>query len=274
MMFSEVLQHLCTSCSLCVDFHIVWGKGFLACLPYWQATKSASLSSSKETPFTKLYCCIYRSPSWWKYPSLLCHNSALVIVLENVICSFDRFKAKHFSFIFNLNTSLPSTSLIKHHMSSNITLKPCSISWPILSKFWSILGTYRTSVIYFKPVKFSIATVLFPLAEINSPFPILTLETIFLSSSLKSSRSLVMWFVHPLSINQESLELLLVVKHVITESWSSSRCSVEAFTCSCCWDLKIRSMGPFLPHFLRLTSGLHPHFLCGWFIFLQCGHAR
>ena len=123
-------------------------------------------------------------------------------------------------------------------------------------------GTYKTSEIYFKPVKLSIATIHFPLIEIKSPFPIFTLETMVLSRSLKSFMSLVIWFVQPLSINHESLELLLVAKHVAVKSCSSS--------CSSGLDFHIRYAFPILPQFLHLTSGLHQHFLWGWFIFLKC----
>ena len=96
-------------------------------------------------------------------------------------------------------------------------------------------------------------------AEMKSPFPIFTLETMVLSSSLKSFRSLVIWFVQPLSINHESLELLLVAKHVATKSCSSS-CSSAATFASSDLDLHIRSTCPILPNFLHLTSGLHQHF--------------
>ena len=73
-----------------------------------------------------------------------------------------------------------------------------------------------------------------------------------LSSSLKSFRSLVIWFVKQLSINHESLKLLLVAKHVAIKSCSSS-CSSTATFASFDLDLHIRST----------ESGLHfSHFQC------------
>ena len=80
-----------------------------------------------------------------------------------------RFKVKYFAFIFTLKT-LPMLSLIKHHLSSNITLKPFSISCLTLSKFWSMLNTYNTFEMYFKSDRLFIATIHLPLKTIQSPF--------------------------------------------------------------------------------------------------------
>ena len=48
--------------------------------------------------------------------------------------------------------------------------------------------------------------------KMKSPFKIFILEIIVLSISLKSFSLLVIWFMHPLSINHESLKVLIIKK--------------------------------------------------------------
>ena len=133
-------------------------------------------------------------------------------------------------------------------------------------------GTNKTSKMSFKPVWLSIAIVPLPFIGIYSPFPILTLETVVLPSSLKRSWSFFMWFIQPLSTSQLS-EVFLLTKHVAANNCSSWHWSTTALVSSYYWFLQILSTCPCLPHLLHFTSGLHQHF-CGEMICLLAMRTR
>ena len=95
------------------------------------------------------YATIHHCKFLWK--KILCSSSII-------------FKVKPFTFIFTLRT-LPILSLIKHHLSSNIILKPFFISYPTLRKL-SMSDIYNKSEMYFKLDRLFIATIPLPLTII------------------------------------------------------------------------------------------------------------
>ena len=82
------------------------------------------------------------------------------------------------------------------------------------NRFWIISWTYKTSEIKIKPGWLLIVVVYIPFIAICVPFPILTLEMTNLLSSLKNSKSWVMWFV------QSFVKLLVVQSLSINLFWS------------------------------------------------------
>ena len=75
--------------------------------------------------------------------------------------SWNRSNEKLFHLICTLNKSCLVASWIKQWLSSRNTLKPFCSNWPTLNKFWSMLGTYNTSVIVLVPE--CVATTMVPI---------------------------------------------------------------------------------------------------------------
>ena len=113
-------------------------------------------------------------------------------------------------------------------------------------------STYKTSLIYFKHVKLSMATIPFPFTEKE-----------FTISNFYSINDCFI----KLLINGHVICAAIVDQPRITRvSACGKACCNNSWSFSCCCDLQTCSIFPILPLFMHLTSGLHQHFLCGWFI--------
>ena len=108
----------------------------------WHLVQSVKLISKWGKPWTSFSLWIYSTTTWRKWPSLLCHIFVSLLEVGKATCScFMGSREKLLSFILIINISCSLKSSIKYYLSLKRTLNPFSGSYPMLNKFYSILGT-------------------------------------------------------------------------------------------------------------------------------------